>query len=102
MIRVLGKERVILQHDCGGFRIDMVIKSKNNDRPYIAIEADGAKYHSSREAYLWDLFRQEQLEQFGFKFYRVWSTNWWRNREKEEERMIHFVRRMDEAEAVLY
>jgi len=61
----------------------MIVKSKITGKPIIAIECDGAKYHSSNEAYAWDMFRQSRLEEQGFIFYRIWSTNWWYSSEKE-------------------
>lgn len=90
----IDKNRISIQYECGGFRIDLVIKSVNNS-PDIAIECDGAKYHSSPEAYSWDLFRQKRLEEHGFVFYRIWSANWWDNPELETKRLVEFVNKMD-------
>lgn len=91
----IGSDRIIQQYSVGGFRIDMVIKPKGSDFPLIAIECDGAKYHSSSEAYAWDCFRQEQLERYGFKFYRVWSTKWWDAADRELEHLLEFIRQQD-------
>ena len=88
-------DRIELQHKCGGFRIDIVLKSKMTGKPVIAIECDGASYHSSNEAYMWDMFRQKQLEDYGFKFYRIWSTNWWQNQETEIKQLLDFIRQFD-------
>jgi superfamily I DNA and/or RNA helicase/very-short-patch-repair endonuclease len=89
----IGQERLEQQYKIGGFRIDIIIKSEQNDKPIIAIECDGAKYHSSNEAYAWDMFRQSQLEKHGLIFYRIWSTNWWYSPEKELEKLIAFISR---------
>jgi len=94
----IGAGRIEQQHKVGGFRIDMVIKSKHTGKPVIAIECDGAKYHSSPEAYSWDIFRQEQLEQFGFVFHRIWSTNWWDDETRELEKMLNFIHSFDAKE----
>lgn len=91
----LGQDRVQQQYKVGGFRIDIVIKSESNRQPYIAIECDGAKFHSSNEAYAWDMFRQKQLEKNGFVFYRIWSTNWWYSPEKELKKLIEFINAED-------
>ena len=91
----VDSSRIELQHECGGFRIDIILKSKKTGKPAIAIECDGAKYHSSPEAYAWDMFRQEQLENQGFKFHRIWSTNWWNNTEKEVNRLVDFIHQFD-------
>ena len=63
--------------------------------PKIAIECDGASYHSSREAYLYDLHRQRILESCGFVFYRIWSTNWFRNTKREEEKLVAFIEKVE-------
>ncbi len=77
------------------FRIDMVYDSQIVGVPKIAIECDGAKYHSSREAYLHDRHRQKILESHGFVFHRIWSTNWWRNPQKETRNLIEFIRNVE-------
>lgn len=71
-----------------------MIKPRDNSKPIIALECDGAKYHSSEEAYAYDLYRQNQLENFGFKVYRIWSTNWWENPEKEIQKLLTFVQKV--------
>ena len=87
-----GTENLIPQLQFAGFRIDIVYDSKILGVPKIAIECDGAKYHSSREAYLYDRHRQKILENHGFVFHRIWSTNWWRNAGRESSRLIHFIK----------
>ena len=73
------ESKIIQQLQFAGFRIDMVYDPQHPGLPKIAIECDGASYHSSREAYLYDRHRQKILENHGFVFHRIWSTNWWRN-----------------------
>jgi hypothetical protein len=87
----IEESRVIQQYKLGGFRIDMAICSKITGKPFIAIECDGAKYHSSSEAYAWDLFRQEQLEKYGLIFHRIWSTRWWDSADKETVELLNFI-----------
>jgi len=88
----IGTERIEQQYRVGGFRIDMVIHPQQAGGRRIALECDGAKYHSSAEAYAWDVFRQEQLEKYGFVFYRIWSTNWWDASDQELEKLLNFIR----------
>lgn len=73
------------------FIIDFVIKSKKKNKPLIALECDGAKYHSSEEAYAYDIYRQKQLEERGFRFYRIWSTNWWVDPITEINNLVEFI-----------
>ncbi|HPS17635.1 MAG TPA: AAA domain-containing protein [Bacteroidales bacterium] len=95
----ITEDRIELQHKCGGFRIDIIVKDLKTKKPIIAIECDGAAYHESQEAYLWDVFRQKQLETCGFKFYRIWSTNWWKNQDQEIRRLISFISSFDNKSA---
>ncbi|MCV5754841.1 hypothetical protein OFN51_39180, partial [Escherichia coli] len=44
-------------------------------------------YHSSKSARDRDRIRQSVLEGLGWRFHRIWSTDWFRNRHKETERL---------------
>ncbi len=90
-----GEEKLIPQLQFAGFRIDIVFDSKKPNVPKIAIECDGAKYHSSQEAYLYDRHRQKILERHGFVFHRIWSTNWWRNQKRELTKLIEFIKKIE-------
>src|SRR5690606_19689548 len=92
-----GDEKLFPQLQFAGFRIDIVYDSGKPSIPKIAIECDGAKYHSSREAYLHDIHRQRILEDHGFVFHRIWSTNWWRNAKGEMNKLIRFINEVENA-----
>ncbi len=98
LAKKVGQDRLQQQYRIGGFRIDLIVKSKVTGKPIIAIECDGAKYHSSNEAYAWDIFRQTRLEEQGFTFYRIWSTNWWYSSEKELNKLAAFISKFDSEE----
>ncbi len=70
----------------GSFRIDIVVVEDGH--PLIAIECDGAAYHRSLSARTRDRSRQSQLERLGWRFHRVWSTNWWLYPDAEKEAMV--------------
>jgi superfamily I DNA and/or RNA helicase/transcription elongation GreA/GreB family factor/very-short-patch-repair endonuclease len=91
----LGTDKLIPQLQFAGFRIDIVYDPKIIGVPKIAIECDGAKYHSSREAYLYDRHRQKILENHGFVFHRIWSTNWWRNSSRETIKLLEFIKNIE-------
>ena len=57
-------------------------------RMVLAIECDGAGYHSTPTARDRDRLRQEHLERLGWRFHRIWSTEWFRSREREIERAL--------------
>ena len=91
----LGTDKLIPQLQFAGFRIDIVYDPKITGVPKVAIECDGAKYHSSREAYLYDRHRQKILENHGFAFHRIWSTNWWRNSSRETTKVVDFIKQVE-------
>ena len=79
------------QVGCSGFKIDLALKTSNNSEYVLAIECDGATYHSSRNARDRDRLRQKILESMGWKFYRIWSTDWFKNNREEKERLLKVV-----------
>jgi very-short-patch-repair endonuclease len=74
------------QYGSGSFRLDIVVKERG--RNLLAIECDGAAYHSSLVARTRDRARQRILEKRGWRFHRVWSTNWWFFEEQEKAAII--------------
>ena len=100
LLTKIPEERIETQYKAGGFRIDIVVKSKKTGKAYIAIECDGAAYHGSLEDYAWDSYRQKRLEEFGFVFHRIWSRDWWENSERELDKLIRFIEKQDEKEEV--
>jgi very-short-patch-repair endonuclease len=98
LIQHFDENKLIPQHQFAGFRIDIVYDTNIPGKPKIAIECDGAKFHSSQEAYLHDLYRQKILESHGFVFHRIWSTNWWRNPKRESANLISFIKSVEEIE----
>jgi len=76
------------QVGCSSFRIDLGLKIPGTSKYVLAIECDGATYHSSKNARDRDRLRQQILERMGWKFYRIWSTDWFKNKKVEKERLL--------------
>lgn len=71
-----------------GFKIDLAVRDPALPGRYIlAIECDGATYHSALWARERDRLRQEALERLGWRFHRVWSTDWFYRRAVQLERL---------------
>ena len=96
--KTIDIDRIKLQYRVGSekFRIDMVILTPDKKRPMLAIECDGYAYHSDPDAYLYDIYRQKILEGKGFKFYRIWSTNWFHDQANEEYKLKQRIQDFDE------
>jgi very-short-patch-repair endonuclease len=74
------------QYGAGKFRLDIIVKERGKN--ILAIECDGAAYHSSLVARTRDRARQRVLEKLGWRIHRVWSTNWWHYEQQEKEGII--------------
>ena len=67
-----------------GFFIDLaVVDPQRPGRYLLGIECDGASYHSARSARDRDRLRQQVLEGLGWTIHRIWSTDWFRNPQRE-------------------
>ena len=83
VIRSLG---YLADHQVGsaGFRIDIGVRHASWPGRYIlAVECDGATYHSALSARERDRHRQEVLEGMLWQFHRIWSTDWFHRRSHE-------------------
>lgn len=84
------------QVGCANYRIDLAIVNKEKPGKYIlAVECDGASYHSSLTARDRDWLRQKCLQNLGWNIYRIWSTDWFKNRNKEVEKLISAVKKAE-------
>jgi len=71
------------------YRIDIVaMHPEKPGRFVLAIECDGASYHSAPTARDRDRLRQQQLEALSWRFCRIWSTDWFLRREEEIQRVL--------------
>lgn len=77
---------------CEGYRIDIAIKDPSNDDAFIlGIECDGPTYNSARAARDRDKLRQRVLELRGWNLCRIWSRDWWQNRDGEIQRVAEMI-----------
>lgn len=71
-----------------GFRVDLGVRHPDRPGRYVmAIECDGATYHSALWARERDRLRQDVLESLGWRFHRIWSTDWFYQRAQEIDRL---------------
>ena len=84
-IRAMGCEP-IPQVGVKGFSIDIGVRHPSWEHGFIlGVECDGASYHSSKSARDRDRLRQEVLEGLGWRFHRIWSTDWFNNPAKQAD-----------------
>ena len=63
-----------------GFFLDIAVRNPHKQGHFLlAIECDGATYHSAKSARDRDRLRQDILEGLGWEVCRIWSTDWFDN-----------------------
>lgn len=83
---------IAAQVGVAGFFIDLAVKHPLKPGTFLlGIECDGASYHSGRSARDRDRLRQEILVNLGWKIHRIWSTDWFRNRDGEIKRLMRRI-----------
>lgn len=81
--------KLLKQWGASRYRIDLVAQHPQREGRYVlAIECDGATYHSAQSARDRDRLRQQHLEALGWRFHRIWSTDWFLNRQDELARAV--------------
>jgi len=75
-----------------GYRIDLGVLDDNVLGRYICgIECDGVAYHSAESARDRDRLRQQVLEARGWNIIRLWSTDWFKDRQGQIDRLIQLI-----------
>src|ERR1022692_1998941 len=74
---------VDMQVGASRYRIDLAVRDLRDEGRYLlGIECDGVTYHSARTARDRDLLRQLVLQRMGWRIHRVWSTEWFHDRDR--------------------
>jgi len=90
-LRAAGYE-VHHQVGCSGYRIDLgVVDPTTQGRYLVGVECDGATYHRAATARDRDKLRQLILEGLGWELYRIWSTDWWHDSDKETKKLLSYL-----------
>ena len=83
---------IVPQVGVAGYRIDLgVIDPERPGRYVCGIECDGVAYHASESARDRDRLRQQVLEARGWTLFRIWSTDWFKDRPGQIERIVRLV-----------
>ena len=79
---------IVPQVGVSKFRIDLGIVHPDRPGDYlVGIECDGASYHSAATARDRDKVRAAILEGLGWTLLRIWSTDWWIDKERAADRL---------------
>ncbi len=84
-----------------GFFIDIGVYHPGRDGEFLlGIECDGATYHSAKSVRDRDILRQSILESKGWNIHRIWSTDWFKSRDSEIEKVIQVLDKLMAASSV--
>lgn len=87
-IEIHGYEAVP-QVGVAGYRIDLGVRHPDYPNGFIlGVECDGAAYHSAITVRDRDRLRQMILEGLGWEIYRIWSTDWFADSDREMEKLL--------------
>ena len=90
---------VVPQVGVAGFFIDLGVRHPTKAGTFLlGVECDGASYHSGRSARDRDRLRQEILENLGWKIYRIWSTDWFKSKKSESNRLLRHIEELLESD----
>ena len=79
---------VVPQVGVSKFRIDLGIVHPDHPGDYLlGVECDGATYHSAATARDRDKIRAAILESLGWRLLRIWSTDWWIDKQRAADRL---------------
>jgi very-short-patch-repair endonuclease len=83
---------VVPQIGVAGYRIDLAVLDEAVPGRFLCgIECDGVAYHSAESARDRDRLRQQVLEARGWVIHRVWSTDWFKDRPGQIERLLKLI-----------
>lgn len=88
VFRELSQRGLTLQREVGigGYKIDMAVVS-GDGKYLLGIECDSTLYRRSALSRERDVHLKRYLESRGWKLYRVWSSAWWHDAEREVRRI---------------
>jgi superfamily I DNA and/or RNA helicase/very-short-patch-repair endonuclease len=75
----------------GSNKIDLAIKDSITKQYILGIELDTLHYTDLNSTKERDYHRQKYLETFGWEIHRVWCSDYWRNKEKEINRIVKLI-----------
>jgi very-short-patch-repair endonuclease len=84
--------RLIPQVGQAGYKIDFGVMHDSLPGRFLAgIECDGSTYYSAATARDRDRLRHKVLEDLGWKLIRIWSIDWYHNKETQIKRLLEFL-----------
>lgn len=74
-------------------KIDVAVRMPGENHYFLAIECDGDTYRRGENTRDRERLRREVLERMGWKYYRVWSAEWYLHHSAEVKNLLTAVRK---------
>lgn len=79
------------------FKVDIAVLNPYNEDEYLlGIMLDGETYSQSRNTRDREVAQPSVLEGLGWHLYRIWTMDWWDNKEKEIEKLLQLLEKRKE------
>ena len=88
--------KVVPKVGVSGYHIDLAVVSKKDGSYILAIECDGEEYACANSTSDRERLKVEALKRLGWNHYRVWSMEWYKNREFELTRLLRTIDELEE------
>lgn len=92
-LKNLGYE-VALDVGIGSNKVDLALMDPQSKTYLLGIELDDGNAHDLSSTQERDYHRQKYLEAFGWQVHRVWSCDYWRNKEGEINKIVALIKQM--------
>jgi len=76
------------------FKISLAVKNPDSNEYICAIETDGDNYRRAKTTRERERLRSDNLERFGWKFYRIWSIDWFTNKSLTSSKLLKFLEKI--------
>lgn len=83
--------KVETNYQHAGFALPIAILDDQN-QVKLAFYYDVYHGNFSEEAYAWDLFHEQYLQQMGITCHRIWSKEWWKNTHQAQQKLLIQIR----------
>jgi hypothetical protein len=87
---------------CSGYKIDLGVVDAENTAEYIlGILCDGHNYSAAKTARDREIVQPDVLKLLGWDLYKIWSTEWWENADRQIEELIVAIKQAEERKRAL-
>ena len=73
-------------YELGGINYEIMLKVKGSEK--LLIDLNGKEVNKAYEDYLYDIYRCEIAQNSGFRYYRLWLSNFYNQPQREIRKIL--------------